>query len=431
MPNSMIKKPLENVNGVLYIAGVSALKLAEEYGTPLYVISENKIRENYRRLATAFTRNYDKVRILYSAKANTNLSVLKILKSEGAGIDTVSAGEVFLALEAGFKPNQILYTGTSVSDEELDYILEKGVVINVDSLSQFRKMLKKTVPQTLSVRINTEFGAGHHEYTVTASKTSKFGVDGKTAMEIYHMAKNAGVENFGIHMHIGSGIMQAEPFIKAAEKLLETASTIHKQLGIAFNFIDLGGGIGVPYKPEETEVDIENFAKRLVDFFKEKIEEYGLGQPELWLEPGRYLVADACVLLTKVNMVKETPYKNFVGVDAGFNTLIRPAMYGSYHHIVLANRLDAPLAENYDVVGPLCESGDVLARDRQLPKISEGDLLAILNAGAYGYAMSSQYNSRPRAAEVLVRDGCHELIRERETLQDLVRGQKIASWLKG
>ena len=431
MSNFMIKSPLENINGVLHIDGVSTLKLAEEYGTPLYVIGEKKIRENYRRLAAAFTRNYEKVRILYSAKANTNLSVLKILKSEGAGIDTVSAGEIFLALEAGFSPSQILYTGTSVSDEELDYVLENSVIINVDSLSQFKKMLKKAVPQTLSVRINTEFGAGHHEYTVTASKTSKFGVDGKTAMEIYSTAKDLGVENFGIHMHIGSGIMQVDPFIKAAEKLLEIAEEIHRQLGISFNFIDLGGGIGVPYKPEEKEVDIENFAEKLADFLKEKLGQYELGQPELWLEPGRYLVAESGVLLTKVSMVKETPYRKFVGVDAGFNTLIRPAMYGSYHHMVLANRLDAPLAENYDVVGPLCESGDVLARDRCLPEISEGDILAILSVGAYGYAMSSQYNSRPRAAEVLVKDGRCELIRERENLQDLVRGQRLASWLKG
>lgn len=427
----MIKSPLKNINGILHIDGVSTLKLAEEYGTPLYVISEEKIREKYRRLAAAFTGNYGKVRILYSAKANTNLSVLKILKSEGAGIDTVSAGEIFLALKAGFSPNQILYTGTSVSDEEVDYVLEKSAIINVDSLSQFKKMLNKTLPPNISVRINTEFGAGHHEYTVTASKTSKFGVDGKTAMEIYRMAKDAGVENFGIHMHIGSGIMQVDPLIKAAEKLLEVAEETRRRLGISFNFIDLGGGIGVPYKPEEEEVDIENFAKELADFFKKKIAEYRLGQPELWLEPGRYLVAECGVLLTKVNMVKETPYRKFVGVDAGFNTLIRPVMYGSYHHIVLANRLNAPSVENYDVVGPLCESGDVLARDRRLPKISEGDVLAILNVGAYGYTMSSQYNSRPRAAEVLVKDGCYELTREREKLQDLVRGQRLASWLKG
>lgn len=426
----MIKDHLANVSGILYMDGVSTIKLAEQYGTPLYVISERKIRENYRRLTAAFTKNYGKTKILYSAKANTSLSVLKILKSEGAGIDTVSSGEIFLALEAGFSPNQILYTGTSVSDEELAYILEKNVAINVDSLSQFKKMLKKTVPSTLSVRINTEFGAGHHEYTVTASKTSKFGVDEKTAIEIYRMAKNTRVENFGIHMHIGSGILQVDPFIRATQKLLEVAETIHKELGISFNFVDIGGGIGVPYKPEEKEVNMESFAEKLTGLFKEKVAEYGLGQPELWLEPGRYLVAESSILLTKVNMIKETPYKKFVGVDAGFNTLIRPAMYGSYHHIVLANRLNESSVENYDVVGPLCESGDVLARDRLLPKISEGDILAILNAGAYGYSMSSQYNSRPRAAEVLVKDGCFELVREQERLQDLVKGQRIASWLK-
>lgn len=426
----MIKSPLENINGVLYIDGVSTLKLAEEYGTPLYVISERKIRENYKRLATAFTKNYEKLRILYSAKANTNLSVLKIIKSEGAGIDAVSAGEIFLAFEAGFSPSQILYTGVSVSYEELAYALEKGVIINVDSLSQFKKMLKKAVPTTLSVRINTELGAGHHEYTVTAGKTSKFGVDGKAAMKIYSMAKDANVENFGIHMHIGSGIMHVDPFIKATEKLLEVANNIHARLGISFHFIDLGGGIGVPYRPEEKEVDIENFARELTDFFKEKLAEYGLGQPELWLEPGRYLTAESGVLLTKVNMIKETPYRKFVGVDAGFNTLIRPALYGAYHHVVVANRLNSPLTENYDVVGPLCESGDVIARDKRLSEVHEGDILAILNAGAYGYVMSSQYNSRPRAAEVLVRDGRYELVREREKLQDLVRGQRVASWLK-
>jgi diaminopimelate decarboxylase len=427
----MIKSPLENVNGELCIDGVSALKLAERFGTPLYVISEKKIRENYRRLADAFSKNYSKVRILYSAKANANLSVLKILKSEGAGIDVVSPGEIFLALEAGFPPDKILYTGTSVSDREMAYALKEGVTINVDSLSQLTRLLKMAVPPVLSVRINTEFGAGHHEYTVTAGKVSKFGVNEETALKIYRIARDFGVKRFGIHMHIGSGIMQVDPFIKSTEKLFEIANKIHEQLGVSFEFIDLGGGIGVPYKPEEEDVDINDFVMKLTDLFKHKIKEYSLGQPELWLEPGRYIVAESCILLTRVNTVKITPYKKFVGVDAGFNTLIRPAMYGSYHHILVANRLNEALTEKYDVVGPLCESGDVLAKDRPLPTISEGDLLVILNAGAYGYSMSSQYNSRPRAAEVLVKDGHYELVRERETFQDLIRGQKIASWLKG
>ncbi|MBS7659690.1 MAG: diaminopimelate decarboxylase [Candidatus Bathyarchaeia archaeon] len=426
----MIKTPMENVNGELYIDGVSTIKLVEEYGTPLYVISEKRIRENYRRLFDAFQKRYTKVRILYSAKANTNISVLKILKSEGAWIDAVSPGEIYISLEAGFLPSQILYTGTSVSEWEIEYALEKGVTINIDSLSQIKKMLKKKTPSTISVRINTEVGAGHHEYTITATKASKFGVDEKTALKIYDMAKKAGVRNFGIHMHIGSGIMEVTPFIKSTEKLLETAKKVQEELGIIFSFIDLGGGIGVPYKPEEKEVDIEDFASKLVEFFKGKVEDLSLGQPELWLEPGRYLVADACILLTKVNVIKRTPYRIFAGVDAGFNTLIRPAMYGSYHHMVVANKLKEEPAEKYDIVGPLCESGDILAKDRLLPILSEGDVLAILNAGAYGYSMSSQYNSRPRPAEILVMNGRYEIVRERETFQDLMRGQRVASWLK-
>lgn len=427
----MIKAPLENINGELHIDGVSTLKLAEKFGTPLYVISEKKIREKFKQLTNAFRKNYSRIKILYSAKANTNMSILRILKSEGASIDTVSSGEIFVALAAGFSPEQILYTGTSVSNIELAYALRKSVFINVDSVSQAERLLKIAAPPVLSVRINTEFGAGHHEYTVTAGKVSKFGVDEETALKIYKSAKDFGVKRFGIHMHIGSGIMQVDPFLKSTEKLFEVADKLHRQLDVSFDFIDLGGGIGVPYKPEEKDFNIDDFASRLTDLFKSKVEEYSLGEPELWLEPGRYIVAESCILLTRVNTVKITPYKKFVGVDAGFNTLIRPAMYGSYHHILVANRLNEILTEKYDVVGPLCESGDILAKDRMLPSILEGDLLAILNTGAYGYSMSSQYNSRPRPAEVLVKDGSFELVRERETFQDLVRGQTIASWLLG
>jgi len=426
----MIKSPLENVNGELYIDGVSTLELAKRYGTPLYVTSEIKIRENYRRVKSAFQKNYERTRVLYSAKANTNLSILKILRSEGAGVDAVSPGEIFLALEAGFKPNEILYTGTSVGEDELAYALEKGVTINIDSMSQAQKLFRIATPKRLSVRINTEIGAGHHEYTITASKVSKFGVDEKTALEIYKIAKEAGVKDFGIHMHIGSGIMQAEPYLRSMEKLLDVAAKINNQLGINFDFVDIGGGIGVPYRPGEEELNVEKFAETLTSLFKRKLSEHSLGKPELWLEPGRYIVAESTILLTRVNIVKETPHRNFVGVDAGFNVLIRPAMYGSYHHIIVANRLNEEPTKMYDIVGPICETGDVLAKDRFLPKISEGDIIAILTTGAYGYSMSSQYNSRPRPAEVLVKDGKHELIRERETFQDLLRGQKTASWLR-
>jgi len=427
---NMVKPPLENIDGELYIDGVSAIELAEKFGTPLYVVSENKIRENYRKYKDAFSRKYEKFRILYSAKANTNLSVLRILKNEGSYVDAVSMGEVYLALKAGFKPYEILYTGINAGDEELKYVLESGIMVNLDSLSQLKRILKLGAPNTLSMRINTEYGAGHHEYVVTAGKATKFGVNQRTALHAYRIAKKAGVEEFGIHMHIGSGIMDVTPYLKSGKRLLKTAWKISRELNIKFEFIDFGGGIGVPYKPDEKEVDLEVFSEKLVEMFKRKLAEYSMGKPELWMEPGRFVVAEAGILLTKVNTVKHTSHKKFVGVDAGFNTLIRPSMYNSYHHILVANRLNEELSETYDVVGPLCESGDVLAKNRLLPKVCEGDVLAILNAGAYGFSMSSQYNSRPRPAEVLVKNGKYALIREAEAFQDLVYRQRLAEWLE-
>ncbi|MEM3579233.1 MAG: diaminopimelate decarboxylase [Candidatus Bathyarchaeia archaeon] len=427
----VLGSPLENVGGELYIDGVSAVELAETFGTPLYVISENKIRENYRKLREAFSKKYNRFRILYSAKANTNISVLKILHSEGACVDTVSAGEVYLALIAGFSPKEILYTGVNAGDEELKYVLDKEVMVNLDSLSQLNRLLRLGVPQTLSFRINPEHGAGHHEYVVTASKFAKFGIDRDSALRAYEIAEKAGVKRFGIHMHIGSGIMDVAPYLKSGERLLEVAWRINAKLRISFDFIDFGGGIGVPYKPEDEELDLDCFSSKLVEMFRSKLGEYKLGEPELWIEPGRFIIAEAGVLLTRVNTVKHVSYKKLVGVDAGFNTLIRPAMYGAYHHTVVANKLDESPTEIYDVVGPICESGDVLARNRPLPKICEGDLLAVLNAGAYGFSMSSQYNSRPRPAEVLVKGGRYALVREAETFEDLARRQKVAEWLEG
>ena len=426
----MIKNPLENINGELYIDGVSTLKLAQEFDTPLYVVSEKKIRKNYKKLCDEMSSKYKKKRILFSAKANTSLSILKILKDAGANIDAVSIGEVFLALKAGFLPEQILYTGTNVRNDELEYLLKKRVMINIDSLSQLHKLLRIKIPEILSIRVNPELGAGHHEHVITAGKMSKFGVWESTAVKAYEVAKKAGVQRFGIHMHIGSGIMNYKPFILAAEKLLKIVRLIREKIKINFDFIDFGGGIGVPYRPEEKEADLELFIDKLTKLYKEKIIEYSLGEPELWIEPGRYLVAEASILLTRVNTLKTTPFRNFVGIDAGFNTLIRPAMYGSYHHILVANKLTDPSTEKYDVAGPLCESGDIMTRDRLLCKLKEGDWLAILTTGAYGFSMSSQYNSKPRPAEVLVKEGAYELIRKRERLQDLVKGQRIAGWLE-
>lgn len=425
-----LQYPLENRNGELYIDGVSAVELAARFDTPLYVISEQRIRDNYNRLRSVLTRNYAQTRIYYAAKANSNLSVLEILGSEGAYIDAVSPGEVSLALKVGFPSERIMFTGTSVRNDELQFLTESNITINVDSVSQLNRLLKITVPSLLSMRINPEVGAGHHSHVITAGKNSKFGVWETNAIEAYATAKKAGVERFGIHMHVGSGVLDVKPFVLALEKLLSIAKRVREQVGVEFEFIDVGGGLGVPYRPEDNALDLTQFFDTVLTLFKHRINEYRLGAPFFCVEPGRYIVCDAAVLLTKVNTVKTTPFKKFVGVDAGFNTLIRPTMYGSYHPIVVANKLGYAEEEAVDVVGPICESGDALARDRRLPKIAEGYLLAVLNAGAYGFAMSSQYNARPRAAEVIVKDGKYALVRERESFEGLLAGQRKAEWMQ-
>jgi diaminopimelate decarboxylase len=422
-----LTEPLENRNGQLFVDGVSTQALAAKFDTPLYVISERRVRNNYQRLREALSRGYGKIKIYYAMKANANLAILKILESEGANIDAVSPGEVFTALTCGFTPERILFTGTSVRTDELKFLSDSNVTVNVDSQSQLDKLLKIAVPKILSVRVNPEVGAGHHEHCITAGKQSKFGIWEQDAPTIYAAAKKAGVQRFGIHMHIGSGILDVKPFLQALEKLLSVAKRVKEQSGIAFEFIDVGGGLGIPYRPEDKALDLNVYSEKVVGLFKAKCSQYGLGEPFLHVEPGRYLVADASILLTTVNTVKTTPFRKFVGVDAGFNTLIRPAMYGSYHPVVVANKLVATDEEKVDVAGPICESGDLLAKDRRLPKVEEGDLLAVLNAGAYGFSMSSQYNARPRAAEVLVKEGKFKLVREREQLDDLMRGQQQAA----
>ncbi len=428
---NVLNNPLKDENGQLFIDGVSTLTLAEKFDTPLYVISERRIRDNYQRLKSALIQNYEKLRIFYAMKANSNLEVLKVLESEGAYIDAVSPGEVFAALTGGFTPERILFTGTSVRNDELRFLSDSNIKINVDSQSQLERLLKIFIPDALSVRINPEVGAGHHDHCITAGKQSKFGIWEQDAAVIYETAKKAGVKSFGIHMHIGSGILEPEPYLAALEKLLYIAKLVHEQVAVNFDFIDVGGGLGIPYRTEEKPLDIEAFSGKILTLFKEKIRQYGLGEPFLYVEPGRYLVADACILLTTVNTLKTTPFKKFIGVDAGFNTLIRPAMYGSFHDIVLANKLAYPEECKYDIAGPICESGDLLAKDRLLPSVQEGDLLAVLNAGAYGFSMSSQYNLRPRAAEVLVKEGKYKLIREREQFDDLIREHQLTTeWQK-
>ena len=426
MVKRKLRDPLEDRKGSLFFDGFSVKELAEKYDTPLFLLSEKRIRDNYNRLHNALISNYKHLRVYYAAKANTNLTVLKILQSEGAYLDTVSPGEVFLGLSSGYTPDRILFTGTSVRNDELKFLSGANITVNVDSQSELDRLLKIAVPPVVSVRVNPEVGAGHHSHCITAGPDSKFGLTEEDALKAYATAKRARVERFGIHMHIGLGILDIEPYSLAVEKLLNIAKRVHEEVGVEFEFIDIGGGFGVPYKPEDRDLDLTEFSSKIVSPFKSKVKEYALGKPFLCVEPGRYLVCDASIMLTSVNTVKATPTKKFVGVDAGFNTLVRPTMYGSYHPILVANKVAQADKETYDVVGPICESGDALAKDRQLPVVEEGDLLAVLNAGAYGFSMSSQYNSRPRAAEVMIRQGKAVIVRQREQLSDLMSSQRMA-----
>jgi diaminopimelate decarboxylase len=415
-----------NEKGNLTIGGADALELADNYNTPLYVIDEERIKNNYRRLYSAFSNHYADFKMFYACKANTNLAVMKILEKEGSGIDAVSPGEIYTSLLAGFHPSKILYTGNNVTDEELKFAVASGVRINLDSISQLERLSK--IPHTngmeISFRVNPMVGAGHHDHCITGGPLSKFGIMEEEAVEVYKMAQDLGFKPVGIHTHIGSGILDPEPFMLAVRTLMDIAGRVKEGAEVNFDFIDFGGGIGIPYTPEESKLDINNFASKITDLYKDKLGEYGLGKPTMCIEPGRYLVGDASVLLTRVNTVKQS-YRKFIGVDAGFNTLLRPTMYGSYHHVVVAQKPLSEPTQKIDIAGDVCESGDLFARDRPMPDIEEGDLLAILNAGAYAFSMSSQYNSRPKAAEVLVSKDESNIIRERETFADLLAKQNV------
>ncbi|MCK9151032.1 diaminopimelate decarboxylase [Methanobacterium alcaliphilum] len=419
-----------NEKGNLSIGGADANQLAEEYGTPLYVIDEMRIRDNYRRVYKAFSKHYSDFQIFYACKANTNLAVMRILEEEGSGIDAVSPGEIYTSLLAGFDPQRVLYTGNNVKDEEMEFAIESRVRLNVDSVSQLKRLAKIVDPEEfkISFRVNPMVGAGHHEHCITGGEMSKFGIMEKEAVEVYKMAQDMGFKPVGIHTHIGSGILDPEPFMLAVDTLMDIAGLIAQNTGVEFEFIDFGGGLGIPYTPDEQILDIEKFATEITGRFKEKLVHYGLGKPTMCIEPGRYIVGDASYLLTRVNSVKQS-YRKFVGVDAGFNTLLRPSMYGSYHHIVAANKPQEEPVEEIDIAGNVCESGDLFARDRPMPELEEGDLIAIMNAGAYAFSMASQYNSRPRPAEVLVNNGESDLIRERESFADVLNKQVLPARL--
>lgn len=411
-------REFESRNGEMIIGGKSTVEIADEFGTPVYVIDEARVRENYRNIYGAFSRYMD-TKIHYACKANTNLALLRILEQEGSGIDAVSIGEVKTCLKAGFTPNRIMYTGVNVSDQELKEVADLGVMINVDSVSEMERLAEIAPQHEISFRITPGVGSGHSAKVITGSKGAKFGIPLDEVINTYARAKDLGFKLKGIHAHIGSGGQVVEPFMDMMEVLINLVNEI-KELGIDLDFIDMGGGIGVPYKPQEEEMDVGELAMNLTDMIQEETD-----IKTIILEPGRYIVCDAVVLLTRVNDVKDAGTKRYVGCDAGFNTLIRPAMYDSYHHVALANKFGKACTQKFDVVGPICESGDYLAHDRVLPDPTEGDIVAVYNAGAYGFSMSSNYNSRPLCREVLVNDGKAELVREAETVEEMWRHQII------
>ncbi|HPD08674.1 MAG: diaminopimelate decarboxylase [Methanomassiliicoccales archaeon] len=402
----------------MLIGGVSATKIAARFGTPVMVTDEDALRENYRALHRAFNAVFP-TRVHYACKANTNLSILRILEQEGSCIDAVSIGEVESCLRAGFSPDRILYTGVGVSEEEMRQVVERKVPINVDSIGQLRRLAAIDSHHPIALRVNPDVGAGHSQKVVTGTKGAKFGIPKEEIVQAFAEALRLGFSPKGLHAHTGSGGSDPTVFGRVTEVLVDIFERVRSELGLDLEFLDIGGGISIPYRPEELRPDLDAIAAEVAGKLK------GSSVRTLVVEPGRYIVADTTVLLTRVNDVKSTPVKDYVLVDAGFNTLIRPAFYDAYHHVAVANKFGQQAQLKYDVAGPLCESGDYLAKERYLPKVEVGDLLCVYDVGAYGFSMSSNYNTRPRCAEVLVWEGKPFLIREREGLKDLLRHQKV------
>ena len=401
----------------MVIGGLTATEIADEFGTPLYVTDEQALRDNFRRIHQAFNRHMP-TDIHYACKANSNMAILKVLEQEGACIDAVSLGEVLTCLKVGFSPDRILYTGVNVSDQEFEGLVDTGVPINIDSFSGLRRLAAISTDVPLSFRVTPGVGSGHHQKVITGAKGSKFGIPIEEIVDAYREALDLGFKPRGLHAHIGSGGQSVEPFMDLVGILLQVVDDLKTELGLELDFLDMGGGIGVPYRPNEPEMDVDELAATLTEMVMEDSDIKTLA-----VEPGRYVVCDTTVLLTRCVDVKRTEQKSFIGVDAGFNTLLRPSFYDSYHHVAIANKFNKACESRYDVVGPICESGDFLARDRVLPEPEEGDLVAVYDTGAYGFVMSSQYNSRPRCREVLVNEGKAEIIREAEDLEDIWRHQ--------
>jgi diaminopimelate decarboxylase len=408
-------------NGHLHIENVDAMELVQEYGTPLYVYSKSRLIQNYQRLKTSFANAGSPIHVNYAIKCNSNLALLHLLREAGCGADVSSLAEIDLARHAGFEPEKIIYSGNNNPDEELAHALKYVDNINLDAVSILPRLLKLGMPKVLSFRINPNIGTGSNDSTTFAGKASKFGIDAEAALYGYQMAKKAGVQKFGIHMMTASGVLDNEHFKNVSTELFSIAEMIAQKAGIEFEFIDIGGGFGIPYKPEDEPLDMDYVAQTVHDIYQDYISRGTIGKPRLECEPGRYIVGDIGMLLTRIHCIKETNF-SLAGTDGGLSTLLRAAMYGgSYHHMVIANKMDQSPEKTYRVCGRICENADMDVFPREFPKLEEGDVIGTYNAGAYGFTMTMVFNNQPRPAEVLIDGNQHHLIRKRETFDDLIR----------
>ncbi|RMG71817.1 MAG: diaminopimelate decarboxylase, partial [Nitrospirae bacterium] len=394
-------------NSTLYAEEVSVPFLVEKYGSPLYVYSARTLRRHINAYSQAL-KSIPHI-VCYAVKANSNAAILGLLGSLGAGADVVSGGELYRALKAGIPAKKIVYAGVGKTDEEIEYALKKGILMfNIESLQEMENInriaerLGKRAP--IALRINPDIDPETHPYISTGLKKNKFGIPIEMALEFYSKAqKMKNLKIVGIHKHIGSQITKVTPFVDALERVLILLDRLNEE-GIRIKYLDMGGGLGIQYNDEEPPHPRE-LARKIIPLLKGR-------DVTLIVEPGRSIVGNAGVFITRVLYTKDGADRKFIIVDGGMNDLLRPSLYNAYHNIIPVRKKRTKKVFA-DVVGPICESGDFLARGRQLPSVQRGELLAVMSAGAYGFSMSSNYNSRPRPAEVLVDGKKHYLIRKR------------------
>lgn len=406
--------------GCLFIENKAAIDVAEEFGTPCYVYSKNSIQTNFNRFKDAFGKR--KNLVCYAVKANSNIAVIKILADLGSGFDIVSGGELSRVLAAGGDPSKVVFSGVGKTHDEINYALDHKIkCFNVESESELHRISDiargLNVEANISLRVNPDVDAKTHPYISTGLKENKFGVDVDDAMRLYRMASGLpNVSPTGIDCHIGSQLTDIAPMRDAALKMVELTDALIAE-NIEIDHIDFGGGLGIQYQ-KETPMHQELFVKMLLEIMGER-------EQEILVEPGRSIVGNSGVLLTKVEYLKHGSNKNFVVVDAAMNDLARPSLYNAYHHIDNVIQKEEKKPKRYDIVGPICETGDFLGKDRNL-SVDEGDVLAIHAVGAYGMTMSSNYNSRGRASEILIDDSNAHVIKRRESVEDLFSNEQTA-----